>query len=143
MIASPDCTVATLVARDCPLDTLPSPRWRCCMAPTTVGVGVHTHITSAGVHDLVALVRDLVALVVHPWRAAPPLRAQNGSEAKMAHCLGNPLNYLGPPLNYLGPLLNYVGPLLNYVGASLELLGVSLELLGATLELQCLRVVYY
>ena len=71
LIASPDCTVSTLEARDCPLearvDTLPSPRWRCCMAPTTVGVGVHTHITSAGVHDLVALVRDLVALVVHPW----------------------------------------------------------------------------
>ena len=47
-------------------------------------------------------VHDLVALVVHPWRAAPPLRAQNGSEAKMAHCLGNPLNYLGPLLNYVG-----------------------------------------
>ena len=85
MIASPDCTVATLVAGDCPLDTLPSPRWRCCMAPTTVGVGVHTHITSAGVHDLVALVRDLVALVVHPWRAAPPLRAPTpGLNGQMA-----------------------------------------------------------
>ena len=35
---------------------------------------------------------DLVALVVHPWRAAPPLRAQSGSQAKMAHCFGNPKN---------------------------------------------------
>ena len=75
-------------------------------------------------------VHDLVALVVHPWRAAPPLRAQNGSEAKMAHCLGNPLNYLGPPLNYLGPLLNYVGPLLNYVGPHLNYLGPHLNYLG-------------
>ena len=79
-------------------------------------------------------VHDLVALVVHPWRAAPPLRAQNGSEAKMAHCLGNPLNYLGPPLNYLGPLLNYVGPLLNYVGPHLNYLGSHLNYLGQLLN---------
>ena len=35
---------------------------------------------------------DPGAPVVHPWRAAPPLRAQSGSQAKMAHCFGNPKN---------------------------------------------------
>ena len=67
----------------------------------------------AGVHDL-------VALVVHPWRAAPPLRAQNGSEAKNGSLLGQSLELLGPPLNYLGPLLNYAGPPKNYLGPLLS-----------------------
>ena len=71
---------------------------------------------------------------MHPWSAAPPLRAQNGSGAKMAHCLGNPLNYLGPPLNYLGPLLNYLRPPLNYLGPPLNYLGPLLNYVGPLLN---------
>ena len=148
MIASPDTIVATLVAGDCPLDTLPSPRWRWRMAPTTVGVKT-TPPTSAGdgcwcrvgrleqiSNGYNYILERLQYILERNLQVARLLGAYIELLGASLEILGASLELRGSSLELLGVLTRTTwGPSLELLGASLELRGASLELLGASLEL--------